>query len=414
MSDPRTIGLQTGGEHKSPSQHSPTVIRTSPAATLGPYPPPVPRAGPPGAQWDAPKFFDDFAQAKLAQNTKGIKALFASVAEHNSLGQDLWPVPRTIPVSHAECMHNWSRMHIKGNDVRLSFSEMTTAEALLHFARERRQPVCALNFANGETPGGGYLAGATAQEEDLCRQMPTLYTSLNNAKEEGLYPFGPCTCSDVSKPAKYSDVRLTHGITIVRDGPENGYCFLEDGSQATVSLVSAAAPNIRFRKEVNDRDLMYQTIQTIFIAPRVVLDDATILVLGAWGCGAFGGDPTQIAELFAEALVRENLGQLYQEVHFAIPRLSTRDDHAEIFRTVFEKHGLNIENLSLPCPRIYKPTLAHPRRPSYEMCGVDLRAKLKQLEQQGGALKQSVKEMKGRVKRKTGRHEAAAATVEVF
>ena len=35
-----------------------------------------------------------------------------------------------------------------------------------------------LNFANAHHAGGGYLRGARAQEEDLCRLMPTLYTAL--------------------------------------------------------------------------------------------------------------------------------------------------------------------------------------------------------------------------------------------
>ena len=41
------------------------------------------------------------------------------------------------------------------------------------------------------------------------------------------------------------------------------------------------------------------------------------LVLGAWGCGVFGNDPTEIATLFAQALHQQFAG-VFAEVVFAI------------------------------------------------------------------------------------------------
>eukprot|EP00913_Durusdinium_trenchii_P017748 g16678.t1 len=142
------------------------------------------------------------------------------------------------------------------------------------------------------------------QEEDLCRRIPNLYTSLLNAKRDRM-------------PEKYSDVLFTSDLVVARAAEEYNFEVLPPEQQVKTSLVTAAAPNINFAKEISDLKLMRNSVEAIFIAPRLVRKDINTLVLGAWGCGAFGGDPKEISELFSSVLAE--LGSLYQEVHFAIP-----------------------------------------------------------------------------------------------
>ncbi len=61
-------------------------------------------------------------------------------------------------------------------DTRVQVANQTTLEASRGFV-DRGLKVLALNFANGVSPGGGFLHGARAQEEVLCRSS-ALYLTL--------------------------------------------------------------------------------------------------------------------------------------------------------------------------------------------------------------------------------------------
>merc|ERR1712032_234077 len=99
----------------------------------------------------------------------------------------------------------------------------------------------------------------------------------------------------------------------------------------------------KFKREVSSPDLIYKTIESILIAPRTIEPQVNTLVLGAWGCGAFGGDPVQVSDLFVRALTHGNLGRLYREIHFAIPCASPRDRNYAIFLECFQKHKLQVQ-----------------------------------------------------------------------
>eukprot|EP00929_Paragymnodinium_shiwhaense_P048274 TRINITY_DN24429_c1_g1_i1.p1 TRINITY_DN24429_c1_g1~~TRINITY_DN24429_c1_g1_i1.p1 ORF type:complete len:457 (-),score=73.15 TRINITY_DN24429_c1_g1_i1:178-1548(-) len=298
----------------------------------------------PGA-WDAASFKARLENLRFVGDRQALKNLLREVSEHNYVLRNMWPVPRTILIKQEQCA--CTRLPSSDRDAVVSFSPMSTADALLHFGRMSPGRVCGFNFANGVQVGGGYKNGAMAQEEDLCRRIPALYTSLLASKRDRCYPFGPSTCTSPADPRRYSDVLWTEDAVIARAGEAEGFALLAAPEQVPVCIVSGAAPNLKFANppEIMDRELLYKALKTVFIAPRLQRQEVHTLIVGAWGCGAFGGDPEVIAELFCRALTGvDRLGRLYKEVHFAIPQFVAEDRNATIFRETLRRHGIPVED----------------------------------------------------------------------
>lgn len=120
--------------------------------------------------------------------------------------------------------------------------------------------VIVLNFANRYNRGGGYLKGASAQEEDLMRVMPDLYDAFSNV----LYPFLPDT------------VILTCNVTIMRDS-ENNYELLKRGKRQNISVISAAAQNLK--TEEFDETCVRRTLMNMYYAINDRMPNADTLIL---------------------------------------------------------------------------------------------------------------------------------------
>jgi uncharacterized protein (TIGR02452 family) len=178
----------------------------------------------------------------------------------------------------------------------------------LHVAGAER--IAVLNFASARNPGGGYLGGAKAQEEDLCRHA-LLYPCLLRAPD---YYAAHRASSDLL----YSDrVIWSPDVPVHRGG---------DGRLAEpypVSFLTAAAPNAgeALRRDPDAgprirRALHRRTERVLAVAAH---HGARNLVLGAWGCGVFRNDPREVAEAFHTHLTGDGaFSSAFERVLFAV------------------------------------------------------------------------------------------------
>lgn len=176
------------------------------------------------------------------------------------------------------------------------------------FAGKRRNKdsrYAVLNFASYLNPGGGFIKGAKAQEEALCRQS-ILYPVLNAFRDTWYYSHA------MEDSETYSD-----DFILV---PE--CLFIRDDNIITADVLTMAAVNHAKLRDVTDAqayDIMRKRMEAAYVTIGAL--GATHIILGAWGCGVFQNDPALIAEYWKEITKLHN--GLYKEVIHAVPDSST-------------------------------------------------------------------------------------------
>lgn len=174
-----------------------------------------------------------------------------------------------------------------------------------------------LNFANRQTPGGGVLGGAGAQEENIFRRSD-LFMSLYQFHAHGTYFDIP------QRPEHYPMDRNTGGIyspdvTVFRGLETDGYPLLAEPFR--LGIITVAALN---RPDLKDADhladpMVEPTLRKMRTIFRIGLKHGhDALVLGAWGCGAFSNPPRHIAQLFHQVMEEEEFRNRYRKIIFAI------------------------------------------------------------------------------------------------
>lgn len=162
-----------------------------------------------------------------------------------------------------------------------------------------------LNMANRQHPGGGVESGAGAQEECLFR-------SSNYA--EALYPLRSCYPMDRNFGGIYSP-----SVTVFRGLEENGYPFLKEPFITNFVAVAALNnPTVIGERYANssERKGMVNKVRTILgIAAK---NNHKVLILGAFGCGAFHNPASEVARIFKEELESETFKNRFEKVIFSI------------------------------------------------------------------------------------------------
>ena len=184
-----------------------------------------------------------------------------------------------------------------------------------------------MNFANAHNPGGGFRLGATAQEEALCR-CSTLYSSINSKEANQMYKYNNTHISSVE-----SDYMLiSPDVLVFRDEKLN---LLREPFKTAV--ITVPAPNrfgaAMFASPEKIRDTFLRRIRIILraAAERGYRD----LILGAWGCGAFGNNPQEVAGYFKQVIFEEKEGTDFDNICFAIYG-SENGNNITAFREIFK------------------------------------------------------------------------------
>lgn len=206
---------------------------------------------------------------------------------------------------------------------KVQVSNETTLGAAQRLIEMGLRPL-ALNFANGLYPGGGFLSGARAQEEYLCRSS-ALYLTL-----EG----DPMYAAHAQRPTPDSSdwTILSPDVPVFRD--DAGATLSEPW---LLSFVSCAAPVATKVGQPLSGDLLQQRIHRVLRVAEAY--EYTSLVIGAWGCGAFGNDPYRTAKDFKTALETEFAGA-FEHVVFAIADWSRERRFLAAFRNQFSRRRL--------------------------------------------------------------------------
>ncbi|KAK0850832.1 hypothetical protein LTR03_004342 [Friedmanniomyces endolithicus] len=201
----------------------------------------------------------------------------------------------------------------------------TAASSKVGHSQQQRPNVMVLSFASPLKPGGGFLEGANSQEEFLCARTtvyPSLWDSFYRLPEVGGI--------------------LTPDVMVFRDStPEANELLKRD--RVFVDVVSAGMlrfPETRGRASDEkpehgcscgvsycdrDRELVTRKMKAVMRIAQA--KGAERLVLGAWGCGAYGNPVKEVARIWRKVIAgslrqrRPNVErwQGIKEIVFAIP-----------------------------------------------------------------------------------------------
>ncbi|MFE0423857.1 TIGR02452 family protein [Streptomyces sp. NPDC058953] len=225
---------------------------------------------------------------------------------------------------------------------RIRVTGASSTAAALRLAAEAPDPVAVLNFASARNPGGGYVNGAQAQEEALCRAS-ALHATLLRAPAYYAY-------HRENRDPLYSD-RVIHSpaVPVFRDHKDR----LLD-TPRTVGFLTSPAPNagVVARREPERAHLVPAALAARAERVLEVAVDRGYrrIVLGAWGCGVFRNDPATVAGTFRALLTGEGgFARHFDQVEFAVlDRTKTRSTIGA-FEAAFgsDRTGLGSEGTGL-------------------------------------------------------------------
>ena len=212
------------------------------------------------------------------------------------------------------------------NESGLAIDNLDSVSAIFKHNYDENEKIAVLNFASYKNPGGMFINGSKAQEECLCHDS-FLYNVLKEFTDSyyarnNLY----------KNKALYMD-RALYSPDVV---------FEVDGKLRKVDVITCAAPNKSAAQNylnVTDEENYNVLKQRIKFVLDIAKDNQVdTLILGAYGCGVFGQNPIEVAEIFKYWLYESEYYTYFKTIVFAIPG-GVNAVNLHKFSTVFSENS---------------------------------------------------------------------------
>ena len=162
-----------------------------------------------------------------------------------------------------------------------------------------------LNFASYKNPGGMFYKGSKAQEECLCHES-YLYNVLKEFDD---------TFYEWNRRHKNKSLYLNRALY------SDSVMFMRSDELRYCDVITCAFPNKKASQKycgTSDEENSKVLRDRIDFILKIAKDNLVeILILGAGGCGVFGQDPYEVAQIFKELLTTKY--KCFDKVIFAIP-----------------------------------------------------------------------------------------------
>lgn len=226
---------------------------------------------------------------------------------------------------------------------RISVEENLTLITALRYADTKKTAV--LNVANPVIPGGGVLNGAEAQEEYLCRAS-NLYCCLTSGNAADYYEVHKSRHPAGNAGGVFlgtDRIIYSPAVTVIKE--DTAYIPYDDTRHIgavdqkytddwkTIDVITCAAPIITSTDAMPPEDLIYRIFVKRIrnILEAAIDNEVDVLVLGAFGCGAFHNPPEIVAKAFCDLFMQDRYRYAFPDVIFSIKRTGWNHDNIDIF-----------------------------------------------------------------------------------
>ncbi|MCZ6830031.1 MAG: DUF2263 domain-containing protein [Gammaproteobacteria bacterium] len=192
-----------------------------------------------------------------------------------------------------------------------------------------------LNMANAYVPGGGYVEGSMAQEENMFRRTDWHFSIDSRSADERNDCYRPEWTALVSGEEGEVFLDIESPRVCVR-GPEDltrtdlGYPWLDDDKIFPFLELRSAAVDRRDGSHFSPAMMRSRISAQLDTLAR---HEIKYVVLGAFGCGTFGNPAGQVAELYREEIAKRS--SKFLVIAFAIFHARYGPDNYTPFKDVF-------------------------------------------------------------------------------